>query len=98
MTAQSERVVQEAMDRLMRGRTTIVIAHRLSTIQNADCIVVMQPIVKGTDRYPNIVEIGSFSPELCWIGRVYLSGGVGTHAQLMRQKGAYYTLYQRMHE
>ncbi|KAJ3078500.1 GTPase-activating protein, partial [Quaeritorhiza haematococci] len=37
----SERVVQEALDRAARGRTTIVIAHRLSTIKNADKIVVM---------------------------------------------------------
>ncbi|KAI9179453.1 hypothetical protein H9P43_004776 [Blastocladiella emersonii ATCC 22665] len=37
----SERLVQEALDKLMKGRTVIVIAHRLSTIQNADMIVVM---------------------------------------------------------
>ena len=41
LDAQSEKVVQEALDRLAGGRTTIVIAHRLSTIQNADKIVVM---------------------------------------------------------
>ena len=37
----SERVVQEALDNLMKNRTVIVIAHRLSTIQNADKIVVV---------------------------------------------------------
>ncbi|MEN9946325.1 MAG: lipid export permease/ATP-binding protein MsbA, partial [Pseudomonadota bacterium] len=39
---QSEKLVQEALDRLMTNRTTLVIAHRLSTIQYADKIVVMQ--------------------------------------------------------
>ncbi len=39
---QSERLVQEALDRLMTDRTTIVIAHRLSTIVNADTICVMK--------------------------------------------------------
>ncbi|WP_420849788.1 ABC transporter ATP-binding protein [Paracoccus siganidrum] len=38
----SERLVQDALDRLSRGRTTLVIAHRLSTIRNADKIVVIE--------------------------------------------------------
>ena len=38
----TERLVQEAMDQLTRGRTSFVIAHRLSTIQNADLILVMK--------------------------------------------------------
>lgn len=42
LDAQSESKVQEALDRLMLGRTTIVIAHRLSTIRNADCICVLE--------------------------------------------------------
>ena len=42
LDAQSEKVVQSALDKLAGGRTTIVIAHRLSTIQNADKIVVME--------------------------------------------------------
>ena len=38
----TERIVQEGMDALMKGRTTFVIAHRLSTIKNSDCIMVME--------------------------------------------------------
>lgn len=41
LDAQSEKVVQQALDKLAGGRTTLVIAHRLSTIRNADKIVVM---------------------------------------------------------
>lgn len=45
LDTESERVVQEALDRLMVGRTSFVIAHRLSTIKNADKIMVLE---KGT--------------------------------------------------
>jgi ATP-binding cassette subfamily B protein len=38
----SERLVQEALDNLMRNRTTIIIAHRLSTIQKVDCIITLK--------------------------------------------------------
>ena len=38
----TERIVQEGMDRLMKGRTTFVIAHRLSTVRNSDCIIVLE--------------------------------------------------------
>ena len=41
LDTESEKLVQEALDRLMSNRTTIAIAHRLSTIKNADMIVVM---------------------------------------------------------
>ncbi len=42
LDAESEHLVQEALDRLMRGRTTLVIAHRLSTVKTADKVVVIQ--------------------------------------------------------
>ena len=51
LDASSEALVQEALDGLMKGRTTIVIAHRLSTIINADRILAMQD--------GRIVEMGS---------------------------------------
>jgi len=42
LDTESERLVQDALQRLMRGRTTLVIAHRLSTIEHADRVVVME--------------------------------------------------------
>lgn len=67
LDAESEAVVQEALDRLSKGRTTLVIAHRLSTIRAADKIVVM-------DR-GRVVEEGSHSDLLAKSG-VY----AGLHA------------------
>ncbi len=53
LDTESERLVQEALDTLMKGRTTFVIAHRLSTIINADKIVVMD---KGVIKEVGIHE------------------------------------------
>ena len=41
LDAESERLVQDALDRLMASRTTLVIAHRLATVRQADRIIVM---------------------------------------------------------
>ncbi len=62
LDTESERLVQDALEKMMRNRTSIVIAHRLSTIQNADKIIVLQ---KG-----EIVEQGSHS-ELLAANGVY---------------------------
>ena len=51
LDAESEKSVQEALDRVMVGRTTVIVAHRLSTIRNADVIAVV--------RGGRIVETGS---------------------------------------
>ena len=64
---ETERLIQDALSRLMKGRTTIAIAHRLSTIQNADKILVMH---RGKLRE------------------------IGTHNELINQRGLYYRLYQ----
>jgi ABC-type multidrug transport system fused ATPase/permease subunit len=62
LDSETETLIQEALDRLMRGRTSFVIAHRLSTIVSADVIVVME---KGVIR-----EYGSHA-ELLAAGGVY---------------------------
>lgn len=53
LDVESERVVQQALDRVMKNRTTVMVAHRLSTIQNADLISVLQD--------GKIIEQGSHS-------------------------------------
>ncbi|CAF3552027.1 unnamed protein product [Rotaria sp. Silwood1] len=63
LDTENERIVQEALDQVSKGRTTIVIAHRLSTIQNSDRICVL--------RRGNIVESGKHDELLTRKGYYY---------------------------
>merc|ERR1712137_486340 len=67
LDSESEHLVQDALDRLMLGRTTIVVAHRLSTVVNADQIVVLskagivdvgkhEGLLGRCDQYRQLVE------------------------------------------
>jgi subfamily B ATP-binding cassette protein MsbA len=71
LDTESERLVQEALIKMMKSRTSLIIAHRLSTIQNADLIVVLQNgkiTEKGTHEelvakkgtYKKLIELQSF--------------------------------------
>ncbi len=72
LDTESERLVQDALEKMMKNRTSIVIAHRLSTIQNADNIVVLskgeiveqgkhQELLEKKGVYYNLVEMQSLS-------------------------------------
>ena len=72
LDSESEKLVQDALENLMKNRTSIIIAHRLSTIQNADLILVMnngEIIEKGKHNelielkgvYSKLIKLQSFS-------------------------------------
>ncbi len=65
LDSESEKLVQQALERLMKGRTTLVIAHRLSTIRNADLICVMHEgriVERGT--HEELLSLGGYYSHL----------------------------------
>jgi subfamily B ATP-binding cassette protein MsbA len=71
LDTESERLVQEALQRIMENKTSLVIAHRLSTIKNADEIIVLdqgnirergnhQDLIQKNQLYKKLVEMQSF--------------------------------------
>ena len=69
LDAESERLVQDALDKLMQGRTCVVVAHRLTTVRNADSIAVVQS--------GQVLEQGSHD-------ELMAKGGDGAYVKLAR--------------
>lgn len=93
LDAQSEKVVQTALEELSKGRTTLVIAHRLSTIKGADKIVVMDKgRVVDEGPHEDLLERGGLYADLYRLqysdGRTVIDGKRGTTGAGPRQDGS----------
>lgn len=65
LDSQSEKLVQQALDKMMANRTSIIIAHRLSTITNADKILVMEDgLIKESGTHSELIEKGGIYSRL----------------------------------
>ncbi|CAN6271741.1 unnamed protein product [Urochloa humidicola] len=77
LDSQSEKVVQEALDRVLVGRTSVVVAHRLSTVQNCDMIIVLEKgIVVEAGTHASLMAKG---PAGAYFGLVSLQQGGNHH-------------------
>lgn len=66
LDTESERLVQDALEKLMKNRTTLVIAHRLSTIKNADEICVMsEGVIVERGHHRELFELNGYYRKLC---------------------------------
>jgi len=74
LDTESEKLVQEALNNLMKNRTSLIIAHRLSTIQNADIIVVLengkiveqgnhQELIAANGLYRRLIDMQTFNAD-----------------------------------
>ena len=74
LDTESEKLVQDALNNLMKNRTSLIIAHRLSTIQNADIIVVLengkiveqgdhQRLMNNNGLYRRLIDMQTFNAD-----------------------------------
>jgi subfamily B ATP-binding cassette protein MsbA len=74
LDTESEKLVQDALNNLMKNRTSLIIAHRLSTIQNADIIIVLeagkvveqgshQELLQQNGLYRRLIDMQTFTAD-----------------------------------